>query len=92
MSERLRFVNMFDSEREHAIAQQVPEIEHAMTVAAHEPRAIDHVGLARPPAAASNFGYSAGSYSRSASCTITNRPRAWAKPVRSAAPLPRFVS
>ncbi len=35
-----------------------------------------------------SLGYSSGSYSRSASCTMTSSPVAAAKPVRSAAPLP----
>ena len=44
---------------------------------------------ARPSAiGASSFGYSCGSYSRSASWTMTTSPVAAANPVRSAAPLP----
>ena len=35
-------------------------------------------------------GYSAGSYSRSASCTMTTSPVACLKPSRRAAPLPWF--
>ena len=39
-----------------------------------------------------SLGYSLGSYSRSASWTMTASPVAAAKPVRSAAPFPWFVS
>src|SRR5713101_4312041 len=40
----------------------------------------------------SNLGQSAGSYSRSASCTNTRSPVTCSRPLRTAAPFPRFSS
>ena len=52
------------------VADGVPEVEHAVRLAGQEARAEDDVGLAVEDRA-EQLPYSAGSYSRSASCTIT---------------------
>ena len=46
MSVRFRFVNDVRQQRQDAVADRVPEVQHAVRIAADEPRPEDHVRLA----------------------------------------------
>ena len=79
-------------QRQEPVAERVPEVQDPVRATRQEPRAEHDVGPAGDRGARAGRPYSAGSYSRSASWTMTNSAVAAAKPVRSAAPLPRLRS
>ena len=71
MSVRFRSVNMFDSGGQQPVADRVPEVEHAVRAAPPRKREPKTTSALPSSSGASRSPYSRGSYSRSASCTIT---------------------
>ena len=73
MSVRFRLVNMFDTSVRHLLIIECQKWQHAVT-ARRGSASRRRRRRARPAIGCSSCGYSAGSYSRSASCTRQKSP------------------